>query len=200
MFPQSPKAYAIGLRWLSPHSGLLLTSLFGGSRSYFDEAQHEPRAGFACGGWLDDTRAILSPGWGGSPIAQRRKPWEHRQHQQPTAPDGATEFIRTSHSSARYGAIQAKCFRDPQGLRHWAMLASAPFGALVDSGFGGSASYFDRLSMSGRLHSLETPRFDIRHSTFGIRHSAFGIRHSALDIRHSTFGMSVPINGVRLSG
>ena len=86
---------------------------------------------------------ILSPEWGGSPIDQRRKPWEHRPHQQATAPDGATGFTSTSHSSARYGAIQPKCFHDPQGLRHWATLAVAPFGAFVASRFGGSGSYFD---------------------------------------------------------
>ena len=97
-------------------------------------------------GWTVGGLPILSPEWGGSHIAQRRKPWEHRQHEHPTAPNGATEFTDTSHSSTRYGAIQPKCFHDPQGLRHWAMLASAPFGALVDSGFGGSASYFDGAS------------------------------------------------------
>ena len=57
--------------------------------------------------WLPDGLLVFSPEWGGSPIAQRRKPWEHRAHQQPTAPNGATEFTDTSHSSARYGAIQS---------------------------------------------------------------------------------------------
>ena len=112
--------------------------------SYFDEAQHERRVAFAVvAGWTVGGLPILSPEWGGSHIAQRRKPWEHRQHQHPTAPDGATEFIRTINSSARYGAVQANCFRNTQGLRHWAMLAVAPFGALVASLFSGSRSHFD---------------------------------------------------------
>ncbi len=104
-------------------------------------------------GWMKGGVPILSPEWGDSPIAQRRKPWEHRQHQHPTAPDGATEFTGTSHSSARYGAIQAKCFRDPQGLRHWATLAVAPFGALAAAEFGGSTHTSTELSMSGGLGS-----------------------------------------------
>ena len=135
---------------------------------------------------MDDRRVpILSPEWGGSHIAQRRKPWEHCAHHQPTAPDGATEFIRTSHSSAHYGAMQPKCCHDPQ-LRHWAMLAVAPFGALVASGFGGSAHTSTGLSMSGGLGSVKTPP-PFFYSTFDIRHSTFDIRHSTFDIRHSTF-------------
>ena len=107
---------------------------------------------------------ILSPEWGGSHIAQRRKPWEHRQHEHPTAPNGATEFTDTSHSSAHYGAIQAKCFCDPQGLRHWAMLAFAPFGALVASRFGGSRSYFDGLQHERRAGFGGGIRWIVRNS------------------------------------
>ena len=36
---------------------------------------------------------IFSPGWGGSSIAQRRKPWEQSHHQLSLAPDGATGFL-----------------------------------------------------------------------------------------------------------
>ena len=94
-------------------------------------------------GWTIRGVPILSPEWGGSPIAQRRKPWEHRQHQQPTAPNGATEFTGTSHSSARYGATQSKPFRNPPRLTPLGYAGCRPI-----RGFGGFAirwlhSYFD---------------------------------------------------------
>ena len=128
--------------------------------------------------WPPQGLPILSPEWGGNHIAQRRKPWELRAHQHPTAPNGATEFTGTSNSSARYGAVQPKCFCDPQGLRHWAKLAVAPFGALVASPSGGSTHTSTGLSMSGgrgsrwSVVSGEFPALSSFHSSHLTLHSS----------------------------
>ena len=46
MFAQSPKAYAIGLSWLSPHSGLWWPRGSVAHAHTSTELQHERRAGF----------------------------------------------------------------------------------------------------------------------------------------------------------
>ena len=66
-------------------------------------------------------------------------------------------------SSAHYGAMQPKCFRDPQGLRHWAMLAVAPFGALVARGSVAHAHTSTGLSMSGGRGSQASARTSISY-------------------------------------